>query len=191
MGWAVEGRPADCVKVALLELLPEPDLVVSGLNAGSNAGINVLYSGTVAAAIEGAFFRCTSVACSLEYTRARPLDFARAADLARRVIEQILAHEPAPGTLFNVNIPSQERGPVRGIRALPQNVAPYVETFDRRTDPRGRVYFWSNPEFSCPDPHPDSDVSAMAEGYVSVTPLQFNLTHAALLEEMGGWGLEL
>src|SRR3954468_21423518 len=115
IGWAVEGRPADCVKLALRELLPEPpDLVVSGLNAGSNAGINVLYSGTVAAAIEGAFFRCTSIACSLEYTRARPLDFPRAAELARRVIEQILAHRPALGSLFNVNIPSLERGPVRG-----------------------------------------------------------------------------
>ena len=188
MGWAVEGRPADCVKLALLELLPEPpDLLVSGLNAGSNAGINVLYSGTVAAAIEGAFFRRTSIACSLEYRRLRPLDFARGADVARRVIEQILAHHPADGTLFNVNIPSPESGPIRGIRALPQNVAPYVETYDRRTDPRGRVYFWSNPEFHCPEPHPDTDVTALAEGYVTVTPLQFDLTHAAALEGMAGW----
>src|SRR5438552_11730936 len=91
LGWAVEGRPADCVKLALQELLPErPDLLVSGLNAGSNSGINVLYSGTVAAAIEGAFFRQTSIACSLEYTRARPLDFAPGAALARQVIEQIV-----------------------------------------------------------------------------------------------------
>src|SRR5947209_19456876 len=103
MGWAVEGRPADCVKLALMELLPEPpDLIVSGLNAGSNAGINVLYSGTVAAAIEGAFFRVTSIACSLEYTKLRPLDFARGAALARTVVEQILAHRPGPGSLFNV-----------------------------------------------------------------------------------------
>src|SRR5437763_8147418 len=86
IGWAVEGRPADCVKLALLELLPEPpDLIVSGMNAGSNAGINVLYSGTVAAAIEGAFFQRTSIAVSLEYIKPQ-LDFARGADLARRVI---------------------------------------------------------------------------------------------------------
>ena len=92
MGWAVEGRPADCVKLALVELLPEPpDLIVSGLNAGSNAGINVLYSGTVAAAVEGAFFRRTSIAVSLEYTRPKPLDFPRAADLARGIIEQLMA----------------------------------------------------------------------------------------------------
>src|SRR5204862_727995 len=91
IGWAVEGRPADCVKLALLELLPEaPDLVVSGLNAGSNAGINVLYSGTVAAAIEAAFFKRVSVACSQEYTKAAPPDFVAGAGLARRVIEQLL-----------------------------------------------------------------------------------------------------
>src|SRR5438046_117545 len=188
VGWAVEGRPADCVKLALLELLPEPpDLRVSCLNAGSNAGINVLYSGTVAAAIEGAFFRCTSIACSLEYARARPPSFRRGAELARRVIEQIIAHQPVAGSLFNVNIPDLERGPIRGIRTVPQNVAPYVETYDRRLDPRGRLYFWSNPEFSCPDPHPDTDVSAMAEGWITVTPLQFDLTHEARLREMSMW----
>src|SRR5947209_4722651 len=110
MGWAVEGRPADCVKLALLELLPEPpDLVVSGLNAGSNAGINVLYSGTVAAAIEGAFFQRTSVAVSLEYTKPKPLDFPRAAELARLVIEQIVRSHPAGAALFNVNIPALEK----------------------------------------------------------------------------------
>jgi 5'-nucleotidase len=188
-GWAVEGRPADCVKLALKELLPAPpDLIVSGLNAGSNAGINVLYSGTVAAAIEGAFFHCTSIACSLEYTKARPLDFRKAAELARQVVEQILARKPARGMLFNVNIPDLDRGPVRGIRTVPQNVIPYIEgSYDRRTDPRGRVYFWASPDFSCPEPHPDTDVSALADGYITVTPLQFDLTQRALLQEMNGW----
>jgi 5'-nucleotidase len=188
MGWAVEGRPADCVKLALLELLAEPpDLIVSGLNAGSNAGINVLYSGTCAAAIEGAFFRRTSIAVSLEYTKPKPLDFPRAADLARQVIEQIMAHHPADGTLFNINIPSFDKGPVRGIRTVPQNVAPYRETYDRRIDPRGRVYFWTNPGLSCPEPHPDTDVTALGDGYITVTPLQFDLTHRVLLEEMNRW----
>jgi 5'-nucleotidase len=192
MGWAVEGRPADCVKLALMELLPErPDLVVSGLNSGSNAGINVLYSGTVAAAIEGAFYHCTSIAVSLEYTKPKPLDFPRAAALAVRVIEQLLANRPAPGSLFNVNIPSFDKGPIRGVRMVPQNVAPYLETFDRRVDPRGRVYFWSRPDFSCPEPLPDTDVTAMEERYITVTPLQFNLTHAALLAQMRDWKVEL
>jgi 5'-nucleotidase len=192
LGWAVEGRPADCVKLALLELLPEPpDVIVSGLNAGANAGINVLYSGTVAAAIEGAFFQRTSIAVSLESTQPTPLDFPRGAQLARHVIAHILAHTPAAGTLVNVNIPSLDKGPVRGIRVVPQNVMPFVEGFDRRVDPRGRVYFWTTPDFGCPEPHPDSDVSALAESYITVTPLQFDLTQRALLEEMRGWEWKL
>jgi 5'-nucleotidase len=188
LGWAVEGRPADCVKLALQELLPEkPDLIVSGMNAGSNAGINVIYSGTVAAAVEGAFYHHTSIAVSLQYTKAQPLDFPRAAELARRVIEQMLAHPLGPGALINVNIPPLERGPVKGVRVVPQNVAPYLEQFDRRKDPRGRVYFWSTPGGDCPEPHPDTDEAALSEHYITVTPLQFDLTHHAQLETMRRW----
>ena len=188
LGWAVEGRPADCVKLALMELLPEPpDLVVSGMNAGSNAGINVLYSGTVAAAIEGAFYRQTSMAVSLEYTKPRPLDYARAAGYASQVIEQIMARKPEQGTLFNINIPSLEKGPVKGIRVVPQNVSTYLEEFHRRTDPRGRTYFWTSSNLECPEPHPDSDVTALNESYITVTPLQFNLTDNMVLRSMKEW----
>ena len=188
MGWAVEGRPADCVKLALLELLDAPpDLIISGLNAGSNAGINVLYSGTVAAAVEGSFFQITSIALSLQYTKPKPLDFPRAAELARTVVEQIVRHPLSRGTLFNVNIPSLDRGPIKGIRVVRQNIAPYQEKFDRRVDPRGRTYFWSGPDFGCPDPHPDTDETALREGYITVTPLHFNLTHAVMLEKMKEW----
>lgn len=187
VGWAVEGRPADCVKLALLELLPDPpDVIISGLNAGSNAGINVLYSGTVAAAIEGAFYRQTAIAVSLEYDK-KIYDFPRAAYYARQVIEQILSHQPPRGSLFNVNIPVLERGPIRGVKVLPQNITPYTEKFDRRVNPRGRTYFWTSPDFSCPDPHPDTDVTALDEGYITVTPLQFDLTDHAKLEPMKKW----
>jgi 5'-nucleotidase len=188
LGWAVEGRPADCVKLGLLELLPQPpDLIVSGLNAGSNAGINVLYSGTVAAAIEGAFYRHTAIACSLEYTKQAQLDFPTASRYARQVVEQILAKEPKPGSLFNVNIPPLERGEVKGIQVMPQNISVYREAFDRRTNPRGRTYFWTSPEFHCPEPHPDTDVTALAEGYITVTPLHFDLTDHARLQPMKTW----
>lgn len=192
VGWAVEGRPADCVKLALLELLPEPpDLIVSGLNAGANAGINILYSGTVAAAFEGSFFQQTSIACSQSYTKAVPPDFTTGAALARKVIEQILARKPDKGSLFNVNVPPIEKGPIQGIRVVPQNVAPYSEKFDRRIDPRGRVYFWSTPDFGCPHPHPDTDETALADGYITVTPLQFDLTHARQLAAMTQWDWSL
>jgi 5'-nucleotidase len=192
LGWAVEGKPADCVKLALQELLPEPpDLIVSGLNAGSNAGINVLYSGTVAAAIEGAFYRHTSIACSLEYTKPAPLDFARGAALARRVVEQIVARSPQPGTLFNVNVPSPERGLVKGVRVTPQNIYPWAEQFIRRTDPRGRVYFWNAPGTPEMTPHPDSDEFALKDGFITVTPLQFNMTDQQRLETMQEWTWEV
>jgi 5'-nucleotidase len=192
VGWGVEGRPADCVKLALLELLPDPpDVIVSGLNAGSNAGINVLYSGTVAAAIEGAFYRRTAIAVSLEYDK-KIYDFPTAAKYARQVVEQILAAEPDPGSLFNVNIPVLESGPIKGVKVLPQNVSPYTEKFDRRVNPRGRTYFWASPEFLCPDPHPGTDVEALSDSYITVTPLKFDLTDHVRLAEMQKrhWTLE-
>jgi 5'/3'-nucleotidase len=185
LGWAVEGKPADCVKLALVELLPDPpDLVVSGLNAGANAGINVLYSGTVAAAIEGAFFRRTAIAVSQAYGKPKAIDFVAGATQARRVIEQVIQTKPEPGSLFNVNIPRQDLGPPKGIKVLPQNVAVYQESFVRNKDPRGRTYYWLGADYGCPDPHPDTDELALAEGYVTLTPLQFDLTHHAQLRRL-------
>jgi len=192
LGWAIEGRPADCVKLALLELLVEqPDIIISGMNAGSNAGINVLYSGTVAAAIEGAFYRHTAIAVSLEYDK-KIYDFQAAARYARQVIEQIIAQKPVAGSLFNVNLPVLERGPIKGVKVLPQNVSPYTEKFDRRVNPRGRTYFWAGPDFLCPDPRPGTDVEALADGYITVTPLKFDLTDHAKLAELQSqkWNVE-
>lgn len=184
VGWAIEGRPADCVKLALLEILPDPpDVIISGMNAGSNAGINVLYSGTVAAAIEGAFYRRTAIAVSLEYDK-KIYDFPTAARYARQVIEQILATQPADGSLFNVNIPVLERGPVKGVKVLPQNVSPYTEKFARRVNPRGRTYFWASPEFLCPDPRPGTDVEALTDSYITITPLKFDLTDHVRMGEL-------
>ena len=187
LGWAVEGRPADCMKLALLELLPDPpDVIVSGMNAGSNAGINVLYSGTVAAAIEAAFYRFTAIAVSLEYDK-KIYDFPTAARYARQVVEQLLAKKPAAGSLFNVNIPVLEHGPIKGVRVVPQNVTPYQDKFERRVNPRGRTYFWTSPDFVCPEPHPDTDVEALADQYITVTPLKFDLTDRSRLTEIANW----
>ena len=187
LGWAVEGRPADCVKLALLELLREPpDVIISGMNAGSNAGINVLYSGTVAAAIEGAFYRHTAIAVSLEYDK-KIYDYPGAARYGRQVIEQILANRPAEGSLFNVNIPVLEHGPIKGVKVVPQNVSPYQEKFDRRVNPRGRTYFWTNAEFTCPEPVPNTDVAALSEQFITVTPLKFDLTDHARMGAMKDW----
>ena len=123
LGWKVEGSPADSVKLGICELMPRPpDLIVSGINSGSNAGINVLYSGTVAAAIEGAFFKITSIAVSLELSE--HFDFPHAARHAVRVIEKILANKPANGSLFNVNLPAHSRGEPQGHPRRPHGPGP-------------------------------------------------------------------
>lgn len=187
IGWAIEGSPADCVKLACLELVrPEPDIVVSGLNAGANVGINVLYSGTVAAAIEGAFFGLTSFAVSLEYTR-KPA-FKEGAQIGVRVIRAILEQGPAPGMLFNVNIPDLEPlGAPRGVQVVRQSTSRFGERVERRVDPRGRTYFWPSPELEVPEDPEDTDVAALAAGYVTVTPLKFDLTAHDVLPRCQAW----
>lgn len=189
-GWAVEGSPADCVKLGLFEFASRrPDLVVSGINSGLNAGINVLYSGTVAAAIEGAFFGITSVAVSLEF-QAHP-DVDQAARLARRVIEQILKQKgPAP-QLYNLNIPAQALRQPSEVRVVPMDVARYGEEFEKRTDPRGRIYFWATNEPPAPIGELETDLTALNEGHLTLTPLDFDMTKRATLQEMERWKFEL
>ena len=185
-GWAVEGSPADCVKLALFELCKAPDLIVSGINGGLNAGINVLYSGTVAAAIEGAFFEITSIAVSLEY--AEHADFDSAARIAVQTIRDILRHKGPSGELFNINIPSAALAAESPrVKVVPMGVERYGEDYDKRFDPSGRAYYWATN-----DPPPrktdhETDLSALADGFVTLTPLCFDMTKAKLLSEMRQW----
>jgi 5'-nucleotidase len=189
-GYGVEGRPADCVKLALLELMKEPpDLVASGVNLGHNLGINVLYSGTVAAAVEGAYYGIPSVAVSLQDTDAP--DFDGAARIGRRVIDQMLARQPARPILLNVNVPDLRRGQPKGVRVMPQSMKGWREGWEERRDPRGRTYYWMIGEEEAEDAGVDSDIAAFGEGYVTVTPLQFDLTDHARLAEVEGWNLGL
>lgn len=186
IGYSVEGSPADSVKLAVCELLPRPpDLIISGINAGSNAGINVLYSGTVAAAIEGAFFKITSIAVSLEL--AEHFDYPHAAKSAVKVIERIVANGPAPGSLFNVNLPAHARGEPKGVRVVPMGVGRHGEGFERRNDPRGRTYYWMtyNPPYHLDGP--ETDVTSLCEGYITVTPLHFDLTRHDQIAPLAKW----
>jgi 5'-nucleotidase len=186
VGYAVEGKPADCVKLGLVQLLDKPPhLVVSGINAGSNAGINVLYSGTVAAAIEGAFFDVTSIAVSL--TQPEDTHYAQAADIAGDVIEQILAQRPRAGELFNINIPDLSKGPPRGIRVARQALTCYRESYEARRDPRGRLYYWLLADPLMADGDLDADMTALSHHYVTVTPLHFDLTDRDRLARMKSW----
>ena len=186
--WAVDGSPADCVKLAISRLCPvRPDLVVSGINNGANAGINVLYSGTVAAAIEGAFFGIPSVAVSLQYDP--QADFAAAAVVARNVIGGILKQPSIPGTLFNINIPTAATLQSAEVKVVPMGLEQYGSTYEKRTDPGGRDYYWAT-WIPPKDLEPDgTDVTEMRAGNVTVTPLHFDLSSHDHIERMRSWNL--
>lgn len=187
-GWAVEGSPADCVKLAVSELCQRrPQLVVSGINHGQNAGINVLYSGTVAAAIEGAFFGITSVAVSLEFDEQARYD--EAAQLAVPIIQQILDQKDPEPQLYNLNIPLAALRADAEVRVVPMCVAPWGEDFERRRDPRGRPYFWATGRQ--PDPPTDAatDLAELRAGHITVTPLHFDMTSREKLQQMKQWQL--
>jgi 5'-nucleotidase len=185
VGTAVDGRPADCVKLAVSQLVPRaPDLVVSGINSGANVGINVLYSGTIAAAVEAAFLGLPSIAVSLYLRDEVPTDYPRAAKLARQTIDKILAAGLRAGQVVSVNLPALQPGePPTGTKVLRQCTRAWTDTYDRRTDPRGREYFWNSSVFTLGDTEDDTDVAALRDGYITVTPLQFDLTHYPMLRE--------
>ena len=189
-GFAVEGSPADCVKIGIQQFSPRrPDLVVSGINGGLNAGINVLYSGTVAAAIEGAFFGITSVAVSLEFDEHARFD--RAARLARDIIAQILAQKSPEPQLYNLNIPTAALEGPPEVCVVPMNVVRYEDHFQKRLDPWGREYFWLVGGQSPLAAGGPTDRSALDEGKVTITPLDYNLTRRSALLEMGRWTFRL
>ena len=182
-GWAIAGRPADCVKLAVAELVqPRPDLVVSGINDGANVSINVLYSGTVAAAAEGALLGFPAVAVSLE--RGEELDFDWAARIARRLIEQALAASLEPGRLLNINIPNLSSGGPRGVRVASQSTQLMDDHYQRQDGPDGSAHYYLQGRFREPDGADDADLSALVGGYVVVTPLHFDLTAR---EQLAAW----
>jgi len=182
-GWSVDGSPADCVKLAVSQLCEQrPDLVVSGINAGSNRGVDVIYSGTVAAAVEAAFIGIPSLAVSLESSA--ELDFARAARHVRRIVERALELGISPGMVLNVNIPRLDRGEPKGVKVVPQSTRPWTDTYDRRTDPRGRSYFWLTDAGDREPEEHDTDLSALRDGWITITPLQYDLTQYAQLKHL-------
>lgn len=180
-GQAVSGTPADSVKLAHNQLLKrKPDLVVSGINHGSNAGINILYSGTVSAATEGTILGYPSIAISCT-------DFDEDADLsgckeaARKVIGYVLNHGLPKGVTLNLNAPS---GPLKGIKWVRQANSRYVEEFEGRIDPHNRSYYWMTGKFQLLDEDENNDISALEKGFASLTPIQYDLTAYSLLDDL-------
>jgi 5'-nucleotidase len=188
---AVSGTPVDCVKLARdVVLHRRADLVVSGVNHGSNAAINVLYSGTMSAAMEGALEGIPAIGFSLLDYR-QSADFSASRVYARRIAEQALAHGLPKGTLLNVNIPKGPESIIRGMRWCRQADAQWVEEFDVRTDPRGRTYYWLTGRFENHDTGADADETALGQGYVSVVPVRYDFTDYPALERLREtWDLE-
>ncbi len=187
-GYAVNGTPAECVKIAIKALLDRlPDIVVSGINLGSNTGINVIYSGTVSAATEGVILGVPGIAFSLATYDAK--DFAPAGEIAQQVTTAVIENGLPANTLLNVNIPPLPKEELRGITVTKQGKAFYEEKFDKRIDPRSRTYYWMSGERMTQDEEENSDEKLVQDGYVSVTPVQYDLTHYQFLDTLRKWSL--
>ncbi len=174
-GYAVGGTPADCVKLAVSELMPaRPDLVLSGINLGPNVGISVIYSGTVSGATEGAILGIPSIAISLASFQ-NPI-WETAARVARQMARRVLEHGLPPDTLLNVNVPNQPLEQIRGFRVARMGRSRFAEVFHRRVNPRGDIYYWLDGELEMLGDFQGTDVQAVAENYVALTPIWFDLT---------------
>jgi 5'-nucleotidase len=185
--YACSGTPVDCVKMALDHLLTgrRIDLVCSGINHGSNAAINILYSGTMGAAIEGGFYDVPSIGFSLT-DHSLDADFEAAGIVARRVVEGILTGKPAVPLCLNVNIPVGRPEDIKGLRVCRQCRGYWREEFFCRQNPLGRDYYWLTGAFQNAEPNAtDTDEWALANGYASIVPIQVDLTNHAQLSPLG------
>lgn len=185
-GYALDGTPADCVKVAIAELLkPPPQVVVSGINMGANVGVNVIYSGTVSAATEAALLGMPAVAVSIDSFETT--DFSAATNFIPRLLRMIEMEGLPRGVCLNVNVPAIPAEEVRGVRITHQGKMQCLEGYDRRVDPRNHVYYWLRNAAVIPDSNPEADSSALGENYISVTPIHHNLTRYEMLNELKKW----
>jgi 5'-nucleotidase len=182
--YSTTGTPVDCVKLAIYEILGQkPDLVLSGINHGENSSTNVLYSGTMSAAIEGAMEGLPSIGFSLA-NYAHDADFMQYEEYISRIIEHVLEKGMPKHTCFNVNIPNVQNDSIQGIKFCTQAHAFWADRFDRRMDQFGRPYFWLTGEFGEVNPKVDSDLHALANAFISIVPTQFDLTNYAAYADL-------
>jgi len=187
IGYGIDGSPADCVKLAVREILKEKArLLVSGINIGANVGINVLYSGTVAAAIEGALLGIPSVAVSLEISGSSP-DAKGAAETAKDIIALIIKKELPRGTLLNVNIPHIPKDKIKGVKITKQFSGDFDEHYEKRADPRGVAYYWLAGTGWPKEDVIGTDMHALKDGYISITPIRYDLTDKTFFTKIESW----
>ena len=188
--FASDGAPSDCVALATLGYFKEPiDLVVSGVNAGANLGHDVTYSGTVTAAMEAVIAGIPGIAVSLETTDHFPgeIEYGPAARAAAKIVRQVIANGLSHEILLNVNVPFLPEEKVRGILLTRQGLRVYHSRLDERSDPRGKPYYWIGGDAPTGVPERGTDVGALAEGFVSVTPLQLDLTAYRAVTDLNTW----
>ncbi|MBK8190033.1 MAG: 5'/3'-nucleotidase SurE [Vampirovibrionales bacterium] len=184
--YAVSGTPSDCVKIALNAILDQrPDIVVSGINHGPNLGIDVLYSGTVSAALEGAINGVPSIAVSLTNGYERHADFTGSAEFIAQYIPKALAANLPPRTILNINTPAAPLLEMAGVRLTELGRRMYTDTYERRVDPRKQVYYWLAGEIIETGEAERSDVETIRNNMISVTPVQFDLTNYEILNDSG------
>jgi len=187
--YSCSGTPADCVKLALRELLDRtPDLCVSGINHGSNSSINVIYSGTMSAAIEAGIEGVPAIGFSLlDYSW--DANFQHCKTFVRTITKKVLEHGLPKGVILNVNIPNMPEKKIKGIKVCRQAKANWIEKFDKRKTPQGRDYYWLTGEFVNLDGGEDTDEWALENGYVSLMPVQFDLTAHHFIKDLNSWNL--
>ena len=184
--YSVSGTPVDCVKLAVDQLLPRrPDIVVSGINQGPNAAINTIYSGTVSAALEGAILGINSIAFSLGAWKGG--NFYAAKPHLQQIVRRALDHPLPGGVLLNVNIPDLPANQLKGIMVTRQAESRWQESFVERFDPTDEPYYWISGEFVNLDDGEDTDLKALADGWISVTPVRPDLTAHDLIESVRSW----
>jgi len=182
-GYGVSGTPADCVKIGVQEILQQrPDMIISGINLGCNVGINLLYSGTVSAATEGAFLGIPSVAISLN-TKDNP-DFGFPARFSRRIIQFVQENGLGEGTALNVNIPAIPEDQIKGISVTTQDLVRHRDRYEKRNDPRGNFYYWLASETPVEESIPNTDLMALKEDRITITPITFDLTDIKEVERL-------
>ena len=185
--YSCSGTPADCVKLALQEILGrKPDLCVSGINHGSNSSINVIYSGTMSAAIEAGIEGIPAIGFSLcDYSW--EANFKSTETEVKKIVEEALSNGIPKGVVLNVNIPKTKGEGVKGIKVCRQARANWKEKFDKRTNPMGKDYYWLTGEFELLDKGEDTDEWALSNGYISIVPTQFDLTAHHAIQDINNW----
>jgi 5'-nucleotidase len=190
---ASDGAPSDCVALALLGLVSEKiDIVVSGINPHANLGYDVTYSGTVTAAMEANIAGIPGIAVSLDGRGTGPggPGFAPAAEMARRIVEKVIAQGLPKGIFLNVNVPALPLEAIKGFQLTRQGLRIYPDVLETRQDPRGHAYYWLGGDYPSGVPDEGTDIGALAQGYVSVTPLQLDLTAYQHMPGLLDWGWE-